>query len=521
MNIYTESKEVIYKSKKELHKEELIINFSFFDTLKIMNKSLDEIAKKVVKIDDKFYKMSDQYDYEYVRPENHILTELELNYLYNDVYILKEFLRQFYIPLGITAKTASGIAFNCFIKDKWGNKGLYEFNKMFPNMYEYPFIKNIKKSYKGGWTFCYPDYRGKHLIYINGCSIDINSSYPSVIANKPLPYGIPKLYKGYIPSDNNHINLLTIEFNGFKNKFENDNFGFFQASYLNMKEYANLGTDYLSTNIIDGELKGYSIDSPQTERRFKYYIWEFELDSIMEHTEFIDLIVTETLQFKSETGFFKDTVDKFIDMKNQGKKDNNECLTQFAKLVLNSFYGKLGSNIERMERTLICDDELLKFETTDIEYESNIKYYPPFASAVTAWARNNLRDTCYKLCVKDGKFEPNVLYCDTDSIYSLLTSDEIINRCGNIIDKYKLGAWDLEKEYKEFKCIGSKKYMYTEKTGKINCKCAGLPKDARDIITYEQFHLGNSFEGKLALKKVVGGYLLIPTKFMLNNNIRF
>ena len=63
--------------------------------------------------------------------------------------------------------------------------------------------------------------------------------------------------------------------------------------------------------------------------------------------------------------------------------------------------------------------------------------------------------------------------------------------------------------------------MYTEKNGKINCKCAGLPKSARDKITYDNFILGIEFEGKLALKKVVGGYLLIPTKFKLNNNIRF
>ena len=58
----------------------------------------------------------------------------------------------------------------------------------------------------------------------------------------------------------------------------------------------------------------------------------------MEHTTFIDLIVTETLQFKAETGLFKDTVDRFIDLKNTSKKDKNECMMLFAKLVLNSFY---------------------------------------------------------------------------------------------------------------------------------------------------------------------------------------
>ena len=522
MNIISESIEVLIKKKKEDVKENITMSFNIFDTLKIVNNSLDNIAKKVINIDEKYYKLSEEYDYEMVRPTSHILTELEKRYLYNDVYILKEFLRQFYMPLEVNAKTASGIAFKSFLKDKWGSSGAKEFNKKFPNMYEYPFITNIKKSYKGGWTFSYTDYKGKHLKNLDGCSIDINSSYPSVIAKKPLPYGVPKLYKGYKHPNEKQLNLLTIEFNGFYNKDENDKFGFFQASYLNMKEYANLGTDYLPTNIINGELKGYSLDECETDRRFKYYIWEFELEDIMEHTQFIDLIVTQTLQFKAETGLFKDTVDRFIELKNTSKKEKNECMMLFAKLVLNSFYGKLGSNIARIERTLtVDDDDMVKFENTDIEYESATKYYPPFASCVTAWARCNLRSTCYKLCMNKGVFEPNVLYCDTDSIYSLLTSEEIIKRCGKIIDKYELGLWDLEKEYTEFKCIGSKKYMYTEKNGTINCKCAGLPKQARNLITYENFHLGQSFDGKLALKRVNGGYLLIPTKFKLNNNIRF
>ena len=522
MSIIPDSVKVYVKKKNgdDIY-EDLTVSFNFFDTMKIVNNSLDNIAKKVIKIDEKYFKLSESYDYNAIRSEYHLLTDLEKRYLYNDVYILKEFLRQFYIPLGVNAKTASGIAFKSFLKDKWGSKGAKEFNKKFPNMYQYDFIKNIKKSYKGGWTFSYTDYKGKHLKNIDGCSIDINSSYPSVIAKKPLPYGVPKLYKGYKHPNNNQLNLLTIEFNGFYNKDKNDKFGFFQASYLNMRDYANLGTDYLSTNIINGELKGYSIDECETDRRFKYYIWEFELEDIMEHTEFIDLIVTETLQFKAQTGLFRDTVNRFIELKNTSKKEKNECMMLFAKLVLNSFYGKLGSNIARLERTLIEENELIKYESTNIEYESATKYYPPFASCVTAWARCNLRSTCYKLCMNNGKFEPNVLYCDTDSIYSLLTSDEIIDRCGKIIDKYELGLWDLEKEYNEFKCIGSKKYMYTEKNGTINCKCAGLPKEARKLITYENFHLGQSYEGKLALKRVKGGYLLIPTKLKLNDNIRF
>ena len=57
--------------------------------------------------------------------------------------------------------------------------------------------------------------------------------------------------------------------------------------------------------------------------------------------------------------------------------------------------------------------------------------------------------------------------------------------------------------------------MLTTNDDKLVCKCAGLPKEAREIVTYNTFYLGASFEGKLANKKVRGGVLLVPIDFKL------
>ena len=497
----------------------LIPQIEFFDTFKIMAQSLDNIGKKVIKIDEMFLKQGESYDYDSVREDGHLLTQLEKNYLYNDVYILKEFLIQFFIPINTNSKTASGIAFHEFLKYTWDNNPKFYFESMFPSIYDNTAIVNIvKESYKGGWTFTDNHYLGKHLKGINGTSIDINSSYPSQMYNRPLPYGKPRLYKGYRPCNNNELSILTIEFDSFYNADPNNYFGFIQSYEVNLNEFGFNGTDYVHTNIIDGKEEGFSINA--TNRRFRKYIWNFELDDILKYTVLTNMIILETLVFKAKKGIFNKAIDHFMQMKIEGKEQGNNALTQYAKLCLNSFYGKMASNIERHERKVVLVDGLAKYEYTDIYYETQNKYYPPFASSVTAWGRCTLRDALYKLCInEDGSFTPNVIYCDTDSIYSLLSVDEIKKRLGDVLHKTELGKWDIEKTYYEFKAIGSKKYLVTEFDGQITCKCAGLPKKARDIVTYETFYLGASFDGKLAHRKVRGGVLLIPTEFKLKNRI--
>lgn len=520
-NIYLSPKTYNYTSRKENRIEEIIVipHIEMFDTFKIMSQSLDDIGKNVIKIDEMFYKMSEEYDYNLVRENGHKLTQLEKNYLYNDVYILKEFLIQFYMPIGTTAKTASAIAYKEFLKQTWGKNSIFEFNKLFPSTYDNPQIAEmIKKSYKGGWTFAERHYLGKHMKDINGTSIDINSSYPSQMYNRPLPYGKPHLYNGEVFIDIDEVAILEVQFDSFYNKDSNDYFGFMQANECNLTgEYGYCGTDYVYSNIFDGEFTGYTDDLTGTDiRDFKKYLWNFELDNILEHTVLTNMVITKTIVFKAKTGIFNKAIDHFMNMKIEGKKTGNKCIELYAKMILNSFYGKMASKVDRCERTLILNNGLAMFKDADIFYETDNKYYPSFASAVTAWGRCTLRDALYKLCINDdGTFSPNVLYCDTDSIYSLLPVEEVKRRMSDSLHPTFLGKWDIEKQYKEFKAIGSKKYMLTTNDGEIICKCAGLPKEAREIVTYNTFYLGASFDGKKASKHVPGGTLIVPTDFKL------
>ena len=523
-NINLNCKKVSYRKKiqKEFFivKDELFPCVEFIDSFKIMAFKLDTIGKDVINIDDKFKKLGDDYDYDKIREEGHKLTEFEQMYLYNDVYILKEFINQFYIPIKTTKTTASSISFEKFIKGKYGNDKPYrKFLEDYPDLYQYKRIQNIiSNSYKGGWTQVNKFYKGKHLKNINGTSIDINSSYPAVIRYKPLPYGFPTLHEGYYKCEEDELSILYIEFNKFYNKHDNNFIGEIQCGSINSKIFGTLGTEYLHTNIIDGEEKG--TNAKGINKRYGIYIWEFELENILEYTVFEDYEVLETLTFKSNVAHFGEVVDYYTELKISSKKEKNNAMTNFAKLTLNSFYGKLASNPQRIERKVSLKNGLAINEMTDVLYESEQKFYPAFSSCVTAWARVNLRTQLYKLSIDDeGNYHNNVIYFDTDSLYTTLPIEEVKRRMGVMLDPFYLGKWDIEKTYSEFKAIGSKKYIVKTHKNKIICKCAGLPEEVRENQTFSDFYIGATFKGKKVKTKLKGGYALIEGEYTLHDNV--
>lgn len=553
----------------------LYSEIEFLDSYKILSAKLEDIADNVLTIDDCFKKMSKEYDYESVREKGHKLTELERHYLYNDIYILKEFINQFYKKLNTNCVTASSIAFEKYINITYGDKGYKGFLEDFPDLSDYKYIWSvIKNSYKGGWTQANRLYKGK-LINCYGVSIDINSSYPYSVAYCLLPKGVPTLYEGYKEcKPEKEVSIVTIHFDGFKNKNDDDLIGNIQVGAISAVEFGLNGTEYVDTNfkkyniVDDNTLNNCEVigtNGKSTTHRYELSLWNFELENLLETMDFYieekkydtirgikystgvfkkDYFVENTLVFQAKKGIFKKAVEHYNNMKIEGKNQCNAVMTNEGKLSNNSFYGKLASNYTRLERNLVFDENgLAQFETTENVYNADRKYYPAFASAVTAWSRVNLRTTLYKVGYN------NVLYFDTDSLYTILTKEEIEVKCGDILDKTKLGKWDIEKEYTQFKSLGAKKYIlngrdYIEpnklkmirgkeyklnkkgeyvlrENNRIICKCAGLPKQVRDKQNFETFKLGATFKGKKVRTKFKGGYALIEGEFKIHTNSYF
>ena len=59
------------------------------------------------------------------------------------------------------------------------------FNHLFPKL-EYDIDKDLRKAYRGGFTYLNPIYKEKDVK--NGVVLDVNSLYPSLMYEKSLPF---------------------------------------------------------------------------------------------------------------------------------------------------------------------------------------------------------------------------------------------------------------------------------------------------------------------------------------------
>ena len=107
------------------------------------------------------------------------------------------------------------------------------------------------------------------------------------------------------------------------------------------------------------------------------------------------------------------------------------------------------------------------------------------------------------------------IYADTDSLH--LEGTEI----PDILDIHptRLGAWKHEGTFCDSLFIRAKTYMesYQKEDGSINTvvTCAGMPDNVKESVTYENFHSGSSFSGKLLPKRYEGGIVLTDTLFTI------
>ena len=525
--------------------------YQFNDSLKLIPQSLDSIARNVIKIPEMFYKLKDDFNYKEVRGYDYIPKGIDLCYIYNDTYILKEFIKQYYIANDFKGYTASSIAFNNLLNylypDTDKKYELFEIN--YPKIQDEIAKEIIAKSYSGGFTYANPTLKGKTIIK-NGHSIDINSSYPARMKYCKLPYGTPYYFTGKGKTTKKYdIFLQRIQFDGFKRK-NNSHIGFIKAGNAknfidDFKEKGFRKNDYLATNIKDGKFicSNFEMVLTNSELDFLLQVYDFytyrrKEGKILKGKQNLckGIYYVDGLSFKSRIGDFGGFIDDAVMRKNKSKKLHNSIMKTVAKTDMNSVYGKLGTSYKRKIMEYRKNDRgifefVRKFDTTkEYDYEENRQYYRAYSSFVTSYGRQDLQKTICKIEELYG--EDKFVYCDTDSIYCLLSVDEI-KKLGIKLDGYELGAWDIEKEFYKIKTLGAKKYIvyakdytptkcYKKENGKvklikdkehltarphITCKCAGLPDSVRNEINFDNFYLGSKFTKKQK-KKVIGGYRL-------------
>lgn len=473
--------EIFFETSNPKH----INKVTIYDSLKILNFSVEKIAKgfnlPIQKLD---------LDYKEIREKNHILTQDEINYIRNDVEIMARALEIMFSEK-LTKMTIGSDALSNY---KEINKN---FNKYFPKI-PYEIDKDIRKSYKGGFTYLNDIYKEKETG--NGIVLDVNSLYPSVMKYEKLPFGEPIFFEGKYEFDclyPLYIQSISCVFEIKKDKIPT----------IQIKNNMSfLPNEYIKSS--NGDIVTLTLTN-------------IDLELFFEHYNISELTYHSGWKFKAIKGLFNTYIDYWSNKKIQAKKDENNALYTIAKLMLNSLYGKFGLNPDvRSKYPYLNEDGIVKYSLYPAEIRDSI--YIPVASFITSYARYKTITTSQ--IIKEysiKKYNKDLyVYSDTDSIHCLFEDDtelkEIIE-----IDDYKLGAWKLESKFKRGKYIRQKCYIELGIDDKMNVTVAGLPKKLGNLITFENFNIGFTTENidtdnkKLTYKHVKGGVMLVDTEFSI------
>ena len=450
---------------------------TFIDSLKIINQTVESMPK-TFKIEDKKLKI----DYNLPREKGHVLTPEEEAYVKNDVIIVAKALHYLF-DMGLTKMTAGSNALSEY-------KQITRLNR-FRNLYKplnYEIDKDIRKAYRGGFTYCNPEYKNKSTG--EGVVLDVNSLYPSVMYKEILPFGEPFFYNGEYKEDKVYplyIQRLTCSFRIKKGKIPT----------IQIKHSRFVDNEYLT----DSGLEPVALT-----------LTSIDLKLFLEQYDVWDLHYESGWKFKGMRGLFTDYIDKWIKVKNDATISGNKGMRQVAKIMLNSLYGKFATSLDVQSKIPYLEDDIVKYKLGSKGTKEGV--YLPMGAFITAYARDKTIRTSQAIKDYSIKKYGKDMYCysDTDSIHTLLPIEELKLFCD--IDDVELGAWKHESSFTRAKFIRQKTYL-EEFDGEINITCAGMPQRCYDQVTWDNFKEGLKVDGKLMFTHVKGGVILKDTEFTI------
>ena len=453
---------------------------TFIDSLKIINQSVESMPKTFKIEENKL-----EIDYNKPREVGHILTSEEINYVKNDVVIVAKALRYLF-DMGLTKMTAGSNALSEY-------KEITRLNR-FRSLYKplnYEIDKDIRRSYRGGFTYLNPLYKGKSVL--EGEVLDVNSLYPSVMYENILPFGEPFFYEGEYKEDKVYplyIQRLTCSFRIKEGKIPT----------IQIKHSRFVDNEYLTDSGIEPvALTLTSID----------------LKLFLEQYDVWDLHYESGWKFKGMRGLFTEYIDKWIKVKNDATISGNKGIRQVAKIMLNSLYGKFATSLDVQSKIPYLENDIVKYRLGEKKTKDGI--YLPMGAFITAYARDKTIRTSQAIKDYSIKKYGIDMYCysDTDSIHTILPIEELKLFCE--IDDVELGKWKHESHFTRAKFIRQKTYL-EEIDEEIQITCAGLPKNCYDQVTWDNFKEGLKVNGKLTFTHIKGGVLLKETEFTIKED---
>lgn len=523
----------------------------FRDSLKLLPFSVKRIGKA---FKTKHQKLDIEYEgFRYAGCE---ITPEEQDYIKNDVRVVQEALEMMFDE-GHTKLTIG----SCCLEEFKNGFDKYEYESLFPNLYEYEIPQElydspnagdyIRKSYKGGW--CYLVKGKENKIMRNGTTADVNSLYPSMmssISGNRFPIGDPTFWKG------NEIPIIAQNpayyyFIRIRTRFKIKR-GKLPCIQIK-KSYLYKSTEWLETSdVYNPRTKKYQstytdLDGNVKDTRVTLTLTMTDFQLIKEHYNLMDFEILDGCYFMSDIGIFDQYMEKYkrIKMVSEGAK------RELAKLFLNNLYGKMASSCESNFKLAIeREDRRVGFIT--IIANDKRPGYIAAGSAITSYSRNFTIRAAQKNY--HGVHNRGFIYADTDSIHCDLHPDEIV---GITPHETEFCCWKLEARWDYAIFTRQKTYIehITHKDLKpldepeLCIKCAGMPERCKKLLadsiqgtvpenadyndykdkynevefafvtehrSLEDFDVGLCVPSKLLPKRIPGGIILQDTTYIMH-----
>lgn len=471
----------------------------FIDSFKKMNTSIAVLGKMLLNnnlITEEYLKTDFDYDCfdkdedvnrelvkTYVKRCFESLNEKQLIYIRNDVIILalgvKHYKTLFY------GFDFSKMTFTQNIKEEYSKynklaefqllKTDGRFSHLKLNDYQICGMSGFdyfRSFYKGGLNLYNDNYIGK-ILNKDGFSIDLNSSYPTVMYKEKLPT--------YLIAMNEKKSIANYDYNN------NDIMSFFTMTIENANKYI---LSKIESKVVRNAIVKYY----NSKNGLVYYNTVLlRLLSKITKQEFTSLPVESSATFQCEYFGARDVIARNYFIKTQGKMKNklaceidtidplaismtdqpkpakynfSDEMVQGSKVLLNGIYGVPALRIHFDIFKRVGDDfENVKNGFTN--KERNIV----FSAGVTAFAFHNLLSPLQYLTPEE--IDNYFWYADTDSLY--------MDKCAlskfpkEMFHKMNLGGWDIEHDnITKFYAFNHKKYCLYDNG--IVVRCGGVSK---------------------------------------------
>jgi hypothetical protein len=516
--------------------------YTLKDSLKLLPFTLKEIGKAFKTEHQKL-----DMEYEGERYAGCEITPSEMQYIKNDVLVLKEALNIMFAE-GHKRLTIG----SCCLEEYKKLIGSYDWGVFFPRLDTIEIDPNeygastadeyIRNSYRGGWCYLVKGCSGK--TYHNGTTADVNSLYPSMMHSESgnvYPLGKPNFWKGSeIPRQAllaNRYYFIRIRCRFY---LKHGKLPFIQIKH----NYKYKSTEMLETSDVYNKKDGkyysqyYDKDGNLQNTIVELTLTKTDYILLREHYDLYDFEILDGCWFFADKGIFDPYIDKYkkIKMENKGAKRTE------AKLFLNNLYGKMAtSTISSFKYAVELEDGSLGYKV--VAETNKDPVYIPVGSAITSYSRN------FTIRAAQANFfgadKPGFKYADTDSIHCDLTPDKIK---GIRVSETEFCCWKLEARWDIAKFIRQKTYVehVTHEDLKpiekpyYNIKCAGMPDSCKNLLlssmgereptekekkkyeeflkekrTLDDFKIGLKIPSKLLPRNIKGGVVLVETEFTM------